>query len=344
MSVLFRGYLLRFLVFLIIFLVPDFVYAQSANEAVITGVSSGCVGYVTYSTTTNGINAQIGRWDTPYPHPGTGEPAPGLEPDGYSCFYISVAVNDGGLASFNYRLRTYDAGNWDWYDIRLETPTGTVILLDRLAKPGSQYGTYWESSSIALSQGLNQWRNQSVRFLFAVHQDGWGDQTVGDVISFDLRTCEVPPLTPIVDQAARVFENGQTLDTTHLVQPVQTALACLQNALAIAGKTLVLSSAYRPPAYQLHLQEVWDRWDDLDSRREPECQELRNEVGAEFRRHGLLATQRPAGPTGPHTQGRAIDVNLTQTGLPVQELVNIAEGCGLYRPYAQRDPVHFQHR
>ena len=152
--------------------------AAALDEAVDATIVSagevpGSVGYVTYSGT-DVIDAQIGRWDTPYPYPNTGEYAPGLQPTGYSIFAINVDVNDGGLASFRYRMQTYDAGTWDWYDIYMETPTGNVPIIQRLGKPGTQYGTYWRSPLVATSQTLDAWRDQRVRFVFRVMQDGWG--------------------------------------------------------------------------------------------------------------------------------------------------------------------------
>jgi hypothetical protein len=149
------------------------------------------VGFATYSGTTN-INAQIGRWDTPYPYPNTGEYAPGLQPTGNSTLNIDIDVNDGGIVTFRYDMRTYDAGIWDWYDIILETPTGSIQIADHLGKPGNDYGTYWESPNIPITQSLNKWRKQRVRFVFRVRQDGWGNQTQGTVTNFAVSTCDVP--------------------------------------------------------------------------------------------------------------------------------------------------------
>src|SRR5688500_14681698 len=74
-----------------------------ADPAVIVSVTPGGVGYVTHSTGTNGVTAEIGRWDTPYPYPDTGQYAPGLQPTGPSILSIAVDVKDGGLASFSYQ-------------------------------------------------------------------------------------------------------------------------------------------------------------------------------------------------------------------------------------------------
>lgn len=317
---------------------------DQAVDAAIAGAGEmpGSVGYVTHSGT-DVIDAQIGRWDTPYPYPDTGEYAPGLQPTGYSSFAIDVDVNDGGLASFRYRMQTYDAGIWDWFDIFMETPTGTVPIVERLGKPGSQYGTYWRSPTVTTSQSLDTWRDQRVRFIFRVMQDGWGDQTVGELFGFSLSTCDIPPLTPLTDPAAIAFENGNRIDTQNLKQAAQAGLACMQNRVAALGGSMNLSSAYRPVAYQDHLREVWDTWDAVRNRQESECQAVRDEARAEFQSHGLLLTQRPAAgnPNAPHARGIAIDATLT--GLPTGETPDtVATFCGMHRPWPANDPVHYQ--
>lgn len=121
---------------------------------------------------------------------------------------------------------------------------------------------------------------------------------------------------------------------------MQTALSCLQGAAGAAGGAVTVTSAYRPPAYQAHLREVWDRWNDLRNRRDPECTTLRTEVQQEFQRHGLLLSQRPAAASA-HTRGEAFDANWN---LPAGvDIDTLAFNCGLHRPFAT-DPVHFIHR
>lgn len=318
---------------------------EAANATIIsTNEAPGSVGYVTHSGTAV-IDAQIGRWDTPYPYPDTGEYAPGLQPIGYSIFAIDVDVNDGGLVSFKYRMQTYDAGIWDWYDIFMETPTGTVPIIQRLGKPGSQYGTYWRSPMVTTSQALDAWRDQRVRFVFRVMQDGWGDQTLGEVFGFSLRTCDIPPLTPLTNPVAIAFENGNRIDTQNLTQVTQIGLACMQNRVTALSGAMALSSAYRPVAYQDHLREVWDTWNAVRNRQQPECQAVKNEARAEFQGHGLLLTQRPAAgnPNAPHARGIAIDATIT--GLPAGETQDsVAAFCDMYRPWPNNDPVHYQPR
>ncbi len=315
-------------------------FAQAARNAQIVAVTPGGVGYVTTSSGTTGLSAQIGRWDTPYPNADTGEQAPGLEPFGASTLTVDIDVNDGGLVSFSYKFLTYDAGIYDWLDAYLVTPTGTVSYVRNFGKPGSDYGSYWESSQVVITQSLDQWRNQRVTFVFSVQQDGWGDQSAARIDNFDVRTCQVPPLTTITDAAALSFEAGNTLDTADLIPAMQAALNCLQQAASAAGGALTVNSGYRPPAYQAHLREVWDRWNDLRNRRDPECANLRTNVQGEFQRHGLLLTQRPAAASA-HTRGEAFDANWN---LPAGTIIDtLAANCGLQRPLAT-DPVHFIQR
>lgn len=314
---------------------------NQANPAVITGSSPGGVGYVDYSSDANGISAHIGRWDTPYPFGNNGPRAPGLEPNGASSFYIDVDVNDGGLASFSYVYKTWDGGAYDWYDIYMETPTGTQTLVGHLGQPGYGYGTFFYSPEIALSVNLDPWKNMHVRFVFSIQQDGWGDQSQGEVVGFGVRSCTVPPITPLTDASALSFEGGQTIDTEHLSGPMQTALSCVQAATADVNGSVRLASAYRPPEYQAHLRAIWDKWNLLRDMRQPECNNLRNLVQAEFNRHGLLLTQRPASADGPHTQGLAVDMSST---LPLNQFLTVANQCQLYRRIPVADPVHYEHR
>ena len=316
--------------------------AAAVNPAVITSVTSGGVGYVTHSQSANGVSASVGRWDTPYPNPETGEREEGLEPDGTSDLFIDIDVNDGGLISFSYRIKTYDAGIYDWLDVKLETPDGTITLASKVGKPGTDYGSFWQSAQISLSQSLDKWRDQSVRFVFSTVQDGWGDQSLSELINFDVRTCAVPPLTEITDSDAQAFEDGQTVNTEPLAPALSQGLACLETAVLAAGGTFEVTSAFRPPAYQEHLREVWDKWQLLRNRREPECAELREAVRQEFVNHELLLSQRPAAGNGAHTQGNAFDAAFT---LPAGRSIDtLATGCNLRRPWPQRDRVHFQVR
>lgn len=157
-------------------------------------------------------------------------------------------------------------------------------------------------------------------------------------------SCSVPSLTPITDPLAQQFENGDPLDIGHLASAMQTAYNDFRNRVTNNGGQFILTSAYRPPAYQIHLLEVWDRWDKLKDNTLPQCQTLRTQVQTEVNRHGIVLTKRPAGACGFHTQGLAIDVvvNPARTGLPLQTMLNLASQSHLYRRMAAKDPVHFE--
>ncbi|MCI0556122.1 MAG: hypothetical protein L0287_34710 [Anaerolineae bacterium] len=333
-------------VFCTALLINNAAFSAPAVPAQILSINptSDSVGYTTYSGT-DSIDAQIGRWDTPYPYPDTGEYAPGLQPEGFSGLAIEIDVNDGGLATFRYHFKTYDAGIYDWYDIFMETPNGTRSIVSKLGKPGSQYGTYWESSTIAISESLNEFKNQRVKFVFKVMQDGWGDQSQGEVINFQLATCPIAPLTEMTDPVALDFEAGNNINTENLNDLTSAGLTCMQNRCAQIGGSMTVTSAYRPVEYQNHLREVWDTWDALRNNQDPECTDLKDDVREEYSRHGLLDSQRPAAgnPNAPHPSGNAFDARIT--GLPQDETVDtVASFCNMTRPWPVRDPVHYQPR
>lgn len=328
------------LVTLSVFLCAAPAYAlRPAVPATIANISQDGVGYVTWSGT-DIVNAEIGRWDTPYPYPpgGPQPPVPGLEPLGYSTLNIDVDVNDGGYVTFRYRFLTYDAGIWDWLDIRLETPTGTETIQDHYGKPGNVFGNYWEGPTIAFSRDISEWRNQRVRFVIAVRQDAWGDQTQTRLYGFKVETCQVPPLTPLADfgPEAVEFENRTAPYTAPDRFHLGTEMACLQRQVAAGGGSSALLSGYRPTGYQQHLREVWDTWREIRNKTEPECQVLRREVRAESNRHSL-AFQPAVGSL--HETGSAFDLSIS--GLSAAAIDSAAAGCGLRRFSPLRDPNHF---
>jgi len=66
----------------------------------------------------------------------------GLEPYGASTVTIDIDVNHGGTAQFNYAYQTWDGGQWDWYDISLSTPSGTIPIVTHLGYPVDEWGIY----------------------------------------------------------------------------------------------------------------------------------------------------------------------------------------------------------
>lgn len=120
---------------------------------------------------------------------------------------------------------------------------------------------------------------------------------------------------------------------------MQTSLQCLKNAATDMGGTPSVGSAYRPPPYNQHLIQVWDKWvNELRDDTTPSCLDLKNRIHQHFNKHHLLESQAPA-PNSRHTQGLAVDVTIN---LPAPDIDALAGGCGLHRPLPVTDRVHFQ--
>jgi hypothetical protein len=165
-----------------------------------------------------------------------------------------------------------------------------------------------------------------------------------------LAGCKVAPLPEIWNPEALEFEkNAETApaDVDDLRPDAAQALETLKEMVASLGGTFELKSAFRPPAYQAHLHEVWVKWvKELRNNRSSGCRALREEVGAEFTRHQLLVKQQPV-PASDHALGLAFDAavalprgaRLNGKRVTVDKLAALA---GIQRPTIRRDPVHFR--
>jgi hypothetical protein len=113
------------------------------------------------------------------------------------------------------------------------------------------------------------------------------------------------------------------------------------------GGMFDLKSAYRPPAYQAHLHEVWIKWvKQLRNNHSAGCRMLREEVGAEFAKHQLLVRQQPV-TSSDHTLGLAFDaaVMMPRSARLKGKRVTmdkLAAMVGIKRPDIRHDPVHFK--
>jgi len=164
--------------------------------------------------------------------------------------------------------------------------------------------------------------------------------------------CRVAPLDAIEDPAAQQLEanvdSGAVVDVSDMEPAAARALGRFQFSVAAVGGTMVLKSAYRPVAYQRHLQNVWYKWmDELRDNHDPACQELRAQVGYEFARHRLLETQHPVAISD-HTRGLAFDATVDlPSARPTSRfrltLDGLARRAGLIRPAIAADPVHFKY-
>jgi hypothetical protein len=162
--------------------------------------------------------------------------------------------------------------------------------------------------------------------------------------------CKVEPLSTIDAPEALAFENDAdalNVDVEALMPSTAEALENFRDLVTSAGGTFSLRSAYRPAAYQAHLHEVWVKWvKQLRNNKSPGCRELREEVGAEFKRHQLLVRQQPV-PASDHALGLAFDASVVMPrGARLNRkrvtVDNLARRAGIVRPNSRRDPVHFK--
>jgi hypothetical protein len=163
--------------------------------------------------------------------------------------------------------------------------------------------------------------------------------------------CSVEPLPEIVDPEALQFEHDESLDTAGLLPEMSEALDKFRKLVASVGGTFELRSAYRPPAYQEHLQAVWFKWmRELRRNTQRGCQALREQISDEFKRHKLMETQMPV-TSSDHTRGMAFDATVMMPRVvqtkskkrPIRvSLDHLALLAGLRRPDVRHDPVHFK--
>jgi D-alanyl-D-alanine dipeptidase len=160
----------------------------------------------------------------------------------------------------------------------------------------------------------------------------------------------VAALPAIEDAEALRFEKSTgpsgAVDVGGLLPAMARALERFRQMVTSVGGTFELKSAYRPPAYQAHLQAVWFKWMEVRRNREPGCQTLRAQVEAEFTGHHLIETQKPV-TSSDHTRGLAFDATVVVP--PVARLKRrrvsldrLAGLAGIKRPDIHRDPVHFK--
>jgi hypothetical protein len=158
--------------------------------------------------------------------------------------------------------------------------------------------------------------------------------------------CGVAPLPAITDEEALKFESGGSKDVGGLMPAMASALEKFKTLVTSVGGSFELKSAYRPPAYQAHLQQVWYKWMELRNNHDIGCQTLRAAVGEEFSGHHLLETQKPV-TSSDHTRGLAFDATVTMPAKPVLKkrrvsLDKLALLAGIRRPDILHDPVHFK--
>lgn len=162
--------------------------------------------------------------------------------------------------------------------------------------------------------------------------------------------CRVAALPAIDDPEALSFEANvgttDVVDTADLTPATALAVTRFQQVVTSAGGVFELKSGYRPLSYQDHLQAVWDKMLELRRNHEKGCQALRTEVGEEFARHHLMASQRPV-TYSDHTRGVGFDATVIMPAGSRGKrrrvsLDRLALLVGVRRPDALHDPVHFR--
>ncbi|MBV8732418.1 MAG: hypothetical protein JO336_21615 [Acidobacteriia bacterium] len=164
--------------------------------------------------------------------------------------------------------------------------------------------------------------------------------------------CPVAPLDPIEAPEAQQLEAmvgvAEPIDISDMLPAASQALTQFESSVSAAGGTMNLKSAYRPLAYQEHLQNVWYKWmKELRRNHDPACLDLRAQVEDEFARHHLIETQPPVAISD-HTRGLAFDatVDLPSRSKVARRRVTLdglARLAGLIRPVIAADPVHFKY-
>lgn len=150
--------------------------------------------------------------------------------------------------------------------------------------------------------------------------------------------CPVAPLRPITDQLANEHENGRYVrnpDMDNVTAQVKVGAACIVQKAAGLQATARITSGFRPPAYQAHLREVWDKWKQLANNSSESCRVIKAEVQAHWVKH--LLVRQPVNSSN-HSLGNAVDI----AGVPQAD--TIAASCNMFRPEPVGDPVHFQPR
>ena len=86
-----------------------------------------------------------------------------------------MKVNGEGGVSLNYQIQTTDVAVFDWLDITLTTPSGTVPIVTHY-NPNPSLFSYYLSPVNPLSVDLSAYKGQTVTLNIGAHQDGFGDQ------------------------------------------------------------------------------------------------------------------------------------------------------------------------
>lgn len=157
--------------------------------------------------------------------------------------------------------------------------------------------------------------------------------------------CPVLPLTALPckeddpDTYAFEYENRR-LDISRLQPATRRALDCLATNSGMGYQSFV-TSAWRPPAYQGHFQEIYAKWKEIKNNTSAACITIKDDIRAHLFGHSMNNLETPPAPSnGPHPAGRAFDVNTTF----ISTVDRLSTTCGVYRPLPGPDKWHVQAR
>lgn len=148
--------------------------------------------------------------------------------------------------------------------------------------------------------------------------------------------CPVTALREMTDPLALQHEHGKfsaVSDHARLTAATAAGQACMLARVDAASVFPV--AAYRPPEFQAHLKELWDKWQGLSKDASAACKPLKDNLRREWLKHKLV---RDPQAHSPHTTGEAIDI----TGFSEHNVDAVAAYCGMLRPDPAASPLHFQ--
>jgi hypothetical protein len=92
--------------------------------------------------------------------------------------------------------------------------------------------------------------------------------------------CLIPPLKPL-DPSVQPYEDG-LIDMDNETQATSGGAACIVKEARARHLSPRIISGYRPPTYQTHIREVYDKWQLLENNYDAACADTKFQVQVEF--------------------------------------------------------------
>jgi hypothetical protein len=159
------------------------------------------------------------------------------------------------------------------------------------------------------------------------------DATGTSCVPVPVATCPVHPLNPL-DPAAQPYEDG-LVDMANETDATRAGAACIVREARARHLHPQIESGYRPPEYQTHIREVYDKWQLLQDNNDSVCADTKVQVELEYMHHSPFSHQ--PGETSLHSSRLAVDIHLSD----YTDADTIAAGCNMSKPVAN-DRSHFE--